>query len=83
LQTDKEITAKQAALVEEFIEQKMNQPFDLVFIVSRVTRVTSKAAPSFDLINPEPQFYFTPLNKFPAFPTMPEQYTPNQFQVGK
>ncbi len=42
LQTDKEITPNQAALVEEFIERKMGQPFKLVFVVSQIKQVTSQ-----------------------------------------
>ncbi|MDJ0536578.1 MAG: TIGR00341 family protein [Xenococcaceae cyanobacterium MO_207.B15] len=51
LQTDKEITTNQAALVEEFIQEKMNQPFDVVFIVSKVTRITSETQPNPKVIN--------------------------------
>ncbi|GAB4530923.1 MAG: DUF389 domain-containing protein [Pleurocapsa sp.] len=42
LQTEKEITANQASLVEQFIQRKMGQPFELVFVVSQVKQVTSK-----------------------------------------
>lgn len=41
LHTDKEINSKQASLVEEFIIQKMKQPFKVVFIVNKVTQVTA------------------------------------------
>lgn len=40
LQTDKEIYPNQAALVEEFIERKMKQHFDIIFIVSEVKHIT-------------------------------------------
>ena len=40
LQTDKNINSKQAALVEQFITNKMGQPFELIFIVDKVIRVT-------------------------------------------
>ena len=45
LQADKDITPNQVALVEEFIEKKMNQPFEVVFIVSKVNRVTAGDRP--------------------------------------
>lgn len=41
LQTDKDINSKQAALVETFISRKMGQPFELVFIVDKVIRITT------------------------------------------
>ena len=41
LQTEKDINSKQARLVEEFISRKMEQPFKLVFIVDKVTRITT------------------------------------------
>ena len=41
LQTDKKITSRQARLVEEFILEEMKQPFNLVFTVDEVIRVTS------------------------------------------
>ncbi|MDJ0573158.1 MAG: DUF389 domain-containing protein [Pleurocapsa sp. MO_192.B19] len=42
LQTDKEIYPNQVALVEEFIERKMEQPFEMGFIVSEVKHITSR-----------------------------------------
>ncbi len=41
LQTDKEITVGQANMVKESIETKMGQPFEVVFIVSEVKRITA------------------------------------------
>ncbi|MEM8718662.1 MAG: TIGR00341 family protein [Cyanobacteria bacterium P01_G01_bin.39] len=42
LQTEKEIYPNQAALVEEFIERKMGEAFEIVFIVSEVEHITSR-----------------------------------------
>ncbi|MEM8673141.1 MAG: TIGR00341 family protein [Cyanobacteria bacterium P01_G01_bin.67] len=42
LETEKEIYPNQAALVAEFIERKMGEPFEIVFIVSEVEHVTSR-----------------------------------------
>ena len=42
LQTDKEITPNQASLVEKFIQRRMGRQFEIVFIVSEITQVTSK-----------------------------------------
>lgn len=44
LQTEKEIYANQVALVEEFIERKMKQHFDIIFIVSEVKHITGHDA---------------------------------------
>ncbi len=49
LQTEKEITPNQAALVEAFIQRKMGRPFAIVFIVSEIKQVTSQ-----DLIQTPP-----------------------------
>ena len=49
LQADKDITPNQVALVEEFIEKKMNQPFEVVFIVSKVNRVTAEDRPNLQI----------------------------------
>ena len=62
LQTDKKIYPNQAALVEEFIERKMEQSFDIVFIVSEVKHITGrdilieknkteKTTPKFELLS--------------------------------
>ena len=54
LQTDKEIYPNQAALVEQFIQNKMGRPFEIVFIVSQVKQVTSRdTVTEDDLSQPE------------------------------
>ena len=60
LQTEKDIYPNQAALVEQFIQRKMGQPFDIVFIVSQVKRITSdkleiEIEPTYIKPNPTPQ----------------------------
>ncbi|NES83582.1 MAG: DUF389 domain-containing protein [Moorea sp. SIO2B7] len=42
LQTDKDITPRQAKLVEEFITKKMEQSFNLVFYVNKVSTITAQ-----------------------------------------
>ena len=42
LQTDKKITSNQAAFVKKFIETKMEQPFEVVFIVSEIKRISTQ-----------------------------------------
>lgn len=55
LQTEKEITANQAALVEAFIQRKMGREFAIVFIVSEIKQVTSQ-----DLNDPTAEPQITP-----------------------
>ena len=44
LQTEKEIYSNQVALVEEFIERKMKQHFEMIFIVSEIKHITGNDA---------------------------------------
>ena len=54
LQTDKEVFPNQVALVEEFIEKRMGQPFKLVFFVNRFAQVTAEEPKETDTeIEPE------------------------------
>ena len=53
LQTDKEVFPNQVALVEKFIEERMNQSFKLIFFVNKFTEVTAEE--SEELLETKPQ----------------------------
>ncbi len=55
LQTDKEVFPNQVALVEEFIENRMGQPFKLVFYVNKFTQVTAEEVIEEETIETEPE----------------------------
>lgn len=69
LETDKEVTAKQVTLVQDFIGERMGRKFNLVFYVIPVKQITSEEPEA--IITPEAQSVDSP-----PLPPLPSQHLP-------